>query len=98
MNEPIHGPEIAVHIDELIVDGARGIDRAHLAAAVESELGRLVAALGMRPTAATHARLNGGTITLPAGVAGVAGKAAGDSGAVGRRVAQAVHGAIGGAR
>ena len=95
MNERIdrqqHGGQLAIHIGELVVEGPRGIDRERLAAAVRVELGRLVGEQGLELSAATHARLDGGTIT-PSGVAG------NDSAAVGRNVARAVHGLVGGRR
>jgi hypothetical protein len=89
------GPELAIHIRELVVDGPRGIDRQRLATAIEAELGRLVGEHGVRLAATTHARLDGGTIVPPAGAAGHSGN---DSKAVGRSVARVVHGAIGGNR
>lgn len=91
MNGSRDGQEVAVHIGELVVDGGRGVEAVGLAAALESELGRLVAASGVEPAAATHARLDGGAIAP-----GFGGRD--DSAAVGRRVAEAVHHALGGGR
>jgi hypothetical protein len=86
VNEP---REVVVHIDELVVDGGGAVDRRDLAAAVSAELGRLVGERAIDPAAAVHRRVDAGSL----------GTVAGDvSGAVGRRVAQAVHGLLGGER
>jgi hypothetical protein len=89
MNGRADGQEIEVRIGELVIDGGAGVDRAALAAAVASELGRLVAAGGVRPVEANYPRLDGGTIPAALG---------GDSAAVGQRVARAVHRTLGGDR
>lgn len=76
------GREVAIHVDELVIDGpggphGAGIDRRRLAATVAAELGRLAGERGVRPS----------------------GAASGDpSGEVGRRVARAVQGVLGGGR
>ena len=89
-----NGSQLAIHIGELLVDAPCGIDRERLAAAVQAELGRLVGEQGVHLASATHARLDGGTIAP----SGTAGHTAGDSADLGRSVARAVHGAIGGRR
>jgi hypothetical protein len=95
LNRSQTGPELAIHIRELVVDGPRDIDHQRLATAIEAELGRLIGEHGVRLAAATHARLEGGTIDPLGGAAGHSGN---DSTAVGRSVARVVHGAIGGNR
>lgn len=82
------GTEMRIHIGELVIDGGTRVDRAALAAAMEGELGRLVAAHGLRPAQAIHARIDAGTLRAPVG----------DSAAVGRGVARAVHRTLGGER
>jgi hypothetical protein len=88
------GRDVAIRIDELVVDGAGGIDRDRLAAAVAAELGRLVGERAIHPATAVHARLDAGSV----GTASQRSSVGDASGAVGRRVAQAVHGALGGER
>lgn len=88
------GREVVVHVDELVVDGAGALDRERLAAAVTAELGCLVGAGGVRPAAGAQATVDAGAIPSP-----LAGGSAGDfSGAVGRGVARALHGVLGGGR
>ena len=82
---------IRLHIDRLILDGVSlsARERPHLQAAVEMELGRLLAeggiAIGLENGVALDA-VRGGAVQLPREVSGKG---------LGKQVAQAVYGGIG---
>ncbi len=85
---------INVHIERLILDGlpVAHRERPVLQAAVEAELVRLLTNEGLAShvlTGGAMSRLQGGNIQLTG---------EGDTGQLGRQIAQAVYGGIGGSR
>jgi hypothetical protein len=81
---------VALHVDELVLDGFPPLDRRRVATAVEHELARLLAEQGVpaglaEPGAAD--RLDGGSFNLPAGRGAEA---------VGADIARAVYRGFGG--
>src|SRR5262249_30175456 len=80
---------IELHVDELILHGFAPHDRAIIAAAVERELGRILAERGAPPRwaqGADVARLDGGSFSMAPGAG---------ADAVGAQVARAIYGAGG---
>ncbi len=62
---------IEIQIDELVVTGLSGIDRARLGAALTAELERLIAETGLPPALLTrepHLTLDGGAVRLRPGM------------------------------
>jgi hypothetical protein len=58
-------PDIELHIDQLVLHGFRSGERHRIGAAVERELGRLLAEQGLPLTKdAEVARMDGGTLKL----------------------------------
>jgi hypothetical protein len=84
--------EVRVHIDRLIVDGpAMGrAERNRLAAALSTELGRLITENGLPPMLA-------GGLAVPAAPGGPVSGSAADPGAYGRALAGAVYAGLGNA-
>jgi hypothetical protein len=83
---------IELHIDELILHGFAPIDRAPIAAAIERELGRLLAERGAPPgwaQGADLARLDGGSFDVAPGAG---------ADAVGAQVARAIYNGMGAQR
>jgi hypothetical protein len=78
---------IHLHIDELVLDGFPSVDRFRIAAAVETELARLLAEQGAPPSLRTGAvdRLDGGSFN-------VARPSRPE--AIGVQVAQAIYGGL----
>ncbi len=63
-------PSIRLHIDRLVLEGVNPRDRRRIAAAVESEIARLIAAGGVPPALAgggNAEKLNGGSVTVNSG-------------------------------
>ena len=82
---------IELHIERLILDGLQvaAQDRAHLQAALETELTRLLTSDGLRPDV-----LSGGPLrSLSAGEIHVTSKTS--AAQLGNQIAQAVHGGVG---
>ncbi len=80
--------DLEVHIEELMIDGASGIDAADLGPAVERELGRLFSEGGLPPSLARGgavAQVDGGSIELPA---------EGGTSGLGARIAGGVYGSL----
>lgn len=86
--------DVRIHIEELVIDGLGAFDPERVGAAVQRELARLVARRGLRSEPTRQARLDAGSIDAPASTLNGAGAAAD----LGRRVAQATYGALGGER
>ena len=82
---------LTIHIERLILDGftVPPEGQAHLQAAVEAELGRLLTAGGLAPPLR-----RGGAVASIAG--GRLDPSADDPARLGRRIAQSVAGALGG--
>jgi hypothetical protein len=83
--ESNHMMNIDLHIEELILHGFAAPDRARIAAAVERELGRMLAERGAPQSWAQHpnsALLNGGSFTVAPGAT---------PDAIGVQVAQAIY-------
>jgi hypothetical protein len=79
---------LALHIDELVLDGFPPLDRGRLAIAVERALARLLAEQGVPAGLAesgTADRLDAGSFEVPAGR---------DAEAVGAGIARAVYGGL----
>jgi len=79
---------VDLHIEELVLEGFRPSDRHRIGAAVERELGRLLAERGVPAALTTNAdvpRLEGRSFTAPAGARPEA---------VGRQIAGAVYGGM----
>ena len=81
-------PNIQLHIDELILHGFTPADRVRIAAAVQNELARLLAAEGVPPTLAQGGPipvLDGGDFEITPGMSAQA---------IGVQVAQGIYGGL----
>ncbi len=84
----MNAPDVHFHIEELILHGLPGVNRAAVGVAVQQELTRLLTERGVPPSLAAGGHvptLDGGTFTVPPGAR---------PGAIGTRIAQAVYGGL----
>ncbi|MBI1395862.1 MAG: hypothetical protein GC151_07765 [Betaproteobacteria bacterium] len=81
-------PRIAIHIERLVIEAGHDLDAAQLAAALEAELGRLIATGGSTRHEPVATRVRSIETIVPATPAVPAGRAAGIA------LARSLHGKV----